>query len=252
MTHWCSTKPCVKRTYCQASTGATEAAVTTNNPVAHANNNNKYIVHTHQHKVWHQSQGETDHHQWVLFHQRKGNSTILHPANTQGRRREENDDGEWAQQQQQKARARRAKRTGTAHGVPSVRVSTGSTVKWYSLRSKSVSPPSGPCQVLEMLVLVDSGTKATRRWLTWRVFDYIGEHKKKTSKLKATSRGKKKQCRLSQKCDSDVTHWNCNRQLSFSLQPLFVHVGNLVIVVTKMDDDFVQTTLQSQPYPVDL
>jgi hypothetical protein len=35
-----------------------------------------------------------------------------------------------------------------------------------------------------MLVLVDCGTKATQRWLTRRVFDYIDEHKTKTSKLK--------------------------------------------------------------------
>ena len=86
----CSTKPCVKRTYCRASTGATEAAVTTKNPVARANNNNKSTLTTLTNTRFDTNargkQPETDQHpQWV-FHQRKENSTILHPADTQGRK----------------------------------------------------------------------------------------------------------------------------------------------------------------------
>jgi hypothetical protein len=55
---------------------------------------------------------------------------------------------------------------------------------YYSLRSKTISPIRKPSHLLEMLVVVDCGTKATQRWLTRRVFDYIDEHKTKTSKLK--------------------------------------------------------------------
>ena len=54
----------------------------------------------------------------------------------------------------------------------------------YSLLSKTVAGACIPSLVRKRLVLVDCGTKATKRWLTRRVFDYIGEHKTKTSKLK--------------------------------------------------------------------
>ena len=40
--------------------------------------------------------------------------------------------------------------------------------------------------------------------------------------------------------------------VTFALQPFFLHVGKFVIVVASMVDDFVETTLQTQPDPIDL
>ena len=52
----------------------------------------------------------------------------------------------------------------------------GRWVVWRFPECSTVSPFSKASHLLEMLVLVDCGTKATQRWLTQGVFDGIGEH----------------------------------------------------------------------------